>query len=215
MYGVLWDMDGVLVSTGDAHWRAWTKTLTKRGIPFSYEQFQATFGMNNMGILQRLLGEDADPDLVREISEEKESQFRQTVKGNVALMDGVREWLERLDAWEAKQAVASSAPEANIDTLIDELGIRGYFDALVSGTDLPGKPEPDVFLKAARSIDVAPEQCVVIEDAVAGVEAARRAGMRCIAVTTTNPVKKLQGADVVVDRLDKVSNETFRQLLGG
>jgi beta-phosphoglucomutase-like phosphatase (HAD superfamily) len=98
--------------------------------------------------------------------------------------------------------------------LIDELELRAYFAAIVTGYDLPGKPDPTLFLKAARQIDVPPERCVVVEDAVAGVEAAKRAGMKCIAVTTTNPAQALDEADVVVERLDELPPDTIKRLLG-
>lgn len=213
MHGVLWDMDGVLVSTGELHFKAWTATLSARGIPFTREQFRTTFGMNNTGILQHLLGEKVDAGLIAEISDAKEHGFRQAIKGQVQLLPGVMEWLQRLGEWGLRQAIASSAPPANIDALVDELGIRSYFAATVSGADLPGKPDPAVFLEAARRIGVPPERCVVVEDAVAGVEAARRGGMRCIAVTTTNPAHELKHADLVVEQLDALSEDAFRRLL--
>ena len=96
---------------------------------------------------------------------------------------------------------------------MNELCLRVYFDALVSGSDLPGKPEPTVFFKAARLIDVAPERCVVVEDAVAGVEAAKRAGMKCVAVTTTNSASALGEADIIVEELNLLSPDTFQRLL--
>jgi len=213
--GVLWDMDGVLVSSGEFHWPAWSQTFSEHDIPFTYEQFRATFGMNNTGILKLLLGENIGPDLIAAISDRKESLFRQAVKGHVRPLPGVLDWLDRLQGWGVKQAIASSAPPANIDTLVDELRIRPYFYAIVSGADLPGKPDPAVFLEAARQIGAPPERCLVIEDAIAGVEAAKRAGMRCVAVTTTNPPEKLRAADLVVERLDLLSPDEFRQLLSG
>ena len=95
---------------------------------------------------------------------------------------------------------------------MNELGIRPYFEAIVSGYDIPGKPDPAVFLKAASEIDLTPQRCIVVEDAVAGVQAARRAGMRCIAVTTTNPAHALSGADIIVDRLDILPANAFERL---
>ena len=210
--GVLWDMDGVLVSTGEFHFQAWTKTLSARAIPFSYEQFRTTFGMNNTGILQTLLGEKVDPALLAEISEDKEENFRRAIQGKVQPLPGVLEWLKRLQDWGVRQAIASSAPSANIAVLMDELGMRAFFDAVASGAALPGKPDPAVFLLAARQIGVSPERCVVVEDAVAGVTAAKRGGMRCIAVTTTNPAHELQDADIVVERLDALPEDQFARL---
>jgi beta-phosphoglucomutase-like phosphatase (HAD superfamily) len=117
--------------------------------------------------------------------------------------------LARLKNAGVRQAIASSAPQENIDVLVDGLGLRQYFAAIVSGATLPGKPNPDVFLEAARQIGVPPSACVVVEDAIAGVQAARNAGMRCIAVTTTNRADKLAAADIVVDRLDELDEGAF------
>lgn len=89
---------------------------------------------------------------------------------------------------------------------------HSFFDAVVSGADIPGKPDPAVFLNAARMIEVSPQRCVVIEDAIAGVEAAKRGGMKCVAVTTTNPPEALVRADIVVERLDRLSVQAFKGL---
>jgi beta-phosphoglucomutase family hydrolase len=212
--GVLWDMDGVLVDTGEFHYQAWSQVLPDYGLRMSRELFQSTFGMNNAGVVSTLLGQEPEPELLAELGERKERQFRQVVRGHVRPLPGVCLWLDRLKAEGAPQAIASSAPPANIDVIIDELGLRSYFTAIATGYDLPGKPDPALFLKAARQIDVPPERCVVIEDAVAGVQAAKRAGMRCIAVTTTNPAQSLDSADVVVERLDELPLTALSQLLG-
>jgi HAD superfamily hydrolase (TIGR01509 family) len=171
--------------------------------------------MNNAGILEILLGDDLTPELLAEIGDRKEAWFRDAVQGQAQPLPGVLAWLERLQADGFRQGIASSAPPANIDALVDGLGLRGYFDALVSGFDLPGKPEPALFLKVARTLGVPPSRCIVVEDAVAGVEAARRAGMNCIAVTTTNPAAALAAADIVVDRLDALPDDAFQRLLEG
>ena len=213
--GVIWDMDGVLVDTGDLHFLAWSRVLPDYDIHFAYETFLATFGMNNAGILELLLERTPEPELVEEISDRKEEAFRQAARGNVRPLPGVCEWLAALRAAGYRQAIASSAPQANIDTLVDALDLRPYFQALVSGFDLPGKPDPATFLKAARAISVSPECCVVVEDATAGVEGARRAGMKCIAVTTTNPARALQAADIIVERLDALPPDIFDRLLAG
>jgi beta-phosphoglucomutase family hydrolase len=212
--GVIWDMDGVIVDTGEYHFPAWVTAFAEREVPFTKKQFRDTFGMNNAGILEVIMGTDLEPALVAEISERKETLFRRAVKGHASLLPGVEGWLAQIKAWGYKQAIASSAPPANIDALVDELDIRKYFNAVVSGFDLQGKPDPAVFLKAANTIGVPPEGCIVIEDAVAGVEGARREGMKCIAVTTTNPEEKLEGADKVVDGLDEMPVEVVKQLLG-
>ncbi len=211
--GVLWDMDGVLVDTGEFHYQSWSTVLSDYGFPFSRGFFRDTFGMNNRGILSRLLGEKLTPELLAEIGERKEQLFRETVRGQARPLPGVLDWLQRLRDKGFRQGVASSAPQANIRTLVDGLGLGGYFDVLASGVDLPGKPDPALFFEVARLLHVRPERCIVVEDAVAGVEAAKRAGMMCVAVTTTNPAEALQAADVVVERLDALSAPAFEHLV--
>jgi beta-phosphoglucomutase-like phosphatase (HAD superfamily) len=210
--GVLWDMDGVLVDTRDLHYRTWEKIFLERGDPFSYELFHKTFGMKNAEILPLWLGRPLQAKEIEQISNAKEARFRQAARGQVMLLPGVHHWLGHFQLWGYSQAVASSASEENIEMLVTELGIRRYFQALVSASVLPGKPDPAVFVRAAQQIHLPPERCLVIEDSVAGVEAARRAGMKCIAVTTTHPPAALSAASLVVERLDKLSDAHLRAL---
>jgi len=206
---VLWDMDGVLVDSGELHYQAWLKTLTALSIPFDREKFQQTFGMNNQGILTTLLGKPPDAGFLEMVSNRKENLFRQLIHGHLHLLPGALEWLMQLSEKGVLQAVASSAPQENIEVTVDELEIRQYFSALVSGYSLPGKPDPAVFLEAARRLGVEPKQCIVVEDAVAGITAARNAGMKCMAVTTTHPRSSLSAADVVVDSLEELTLGAF------
>jgi beta-phosphoglucomutase family hydrolase len=212
-YAVLWDMDGVLVDTGNFHYKAWRKTFEELDISFDKEDFRKTFGMNNTGILEWVFGRKPKPEEVAEISDKKESLFRDLVKGKAKLLPGVLTWLGQFQAWELKQAITSSAPPENIEFLVAELKIKEYFNEIVSGFDLPGKPNPDVFLEAADILEIKPGNCLVIEDAIAGVEGAKRAGMKCIAVTTTNSASNLSDADVVVDHLGNLNKKDFLSLL--
>ncbi len=212
-HAVLWDMDGVLVDTGAFHYKAWKKTFDELSKPFDEEDFRKTFGMNNTGILEWVFGRKPKTEEVAEISDKKEALFRDLVKGKAELLPWVLSWLNHFQTWELKQAITSSAPLANIEFLVEELKTREYFDDIVSGFDLPGKPHPDVFLKAAETLQVRPENCIVIEDAIAGVEGAKRAGMKCVAVTTTNPAGQLAKADIVVEHLGKLNRKDFLSLL--
>lgn len=211
--GVLWDLDGTIVDTGEFHYRSWAQVMPEFGIPFDRETFRRSFGMNNAGVLSVFMGRTPDPDLVKTISERKEAAFRDLLRGHVQALPGVQDWLARLQCWGVPEAIASSAPPANIDLMLEELGIRPYFTAIVTGAGLPSKPDPAVFLRAADTLGVPPQRCVVMEDAVAGVEAARRASMRCVAVTTTNPPEALQAADIVIARFDQLGEDAFRSLL--
>lgn len=212
LHAVLWDMDGVLVDTFDAHYRSWQLTFDELSQPFDLDMFRKTFGMNNRLILTTIFERDLSERFIQRVSDRKEILFRESIKGSAKLLPGVMEWLERFAEMGIKQAVASSAPQANIDALLDELGIRNYFQAEAAGATLKGKPDPAVFLLAAKLLGVEPVHCLVIEDAVAGVEAARRAVMKCVAVLTTNPADKLSGADVILKDLSLLNNSMLQEL---
>jgi len=212
-FGVIWDMDGVLVDTGELHYQTWREILPVYSIPFSRQRFRLTFGMNNQGFLEYMVGKKLDPEFIRQIAGRKESRFRDLIDGSVQPLPGIVDWLHRLRAQGARQAVASSAPQANIDVLLTALKIGDFFQVAISGEKMPGKPDPTVFLQAAHLIGLPPARCVVVEDAIPGVEAARRGGMACIAVTTTNSPESLTSADLIIDRMDELPEDAFKQLL--
>ncbi len=214
-YAVLWDMDGVLVDSGDFHYIAWAETITREGLPpYTRAQFNASFGMDNRGVLTTLLGSEPEPAWLARVSDEKEAAFRDAIRGKAKPLPGVVSWLARLQAAGVRQAVASSAPPPNIDQLIDTMDLRQYFNAVVSTFGMRGKPDPGVFLEAARQVGVPPQRCLVVEDAIAGVAAAKRAGMACLAVTNTNTREALAPADLIVDSLEEVGQRDWERLLG-
>lgn len=211
--GVIWDMDGVIADTGEFHFQSWTDTLAAYGISFSWELFNKTFGMNNEGILKLLKGDDVDPLMINEISERKESKFREVIQDRVKTLPGAVALLESIRRENIPQAIGSSAPHKNIDAVVGELELGKYFDAYVSAAEMPGKPDPAVFLTAARVLQSPADQCVVIEDAIAGVEAAHRAGMKCIAVTNTHSADSLHAADKIVQSLEELTYADLNQLV--
>jgi len=209
--GVIWDMDGVLVDTGEFHYLSWVATLKDYDIPLSFELFRSTFGMNNTGVLTAVLGRPPEASFLAEVADRKEAAFRDAVRGRIQPMPGVVAWLSQFQAWGFHQAVASSAPAANITTIMESTHLATYFDVCLSGVDLPPKPSPDLFLKAAAAIGAAPANCIVMEDAVVGVQAAKSAGMACIAVLTTNTAAALQKADIITPRLDQLPVASIHQ----
>jgi beta-phosphoglucomutase len=211
---VIWDMDGVIADTGVAHYAAWEQVMAELGRSFDEADFRRIFGIANPDIVRLLLGEMVSSQEIAQISERKEIIFRGAVQVHVSLLPGVRTWLERLEQQGYRQAIASSAPRANIEVLLRVLDIGPYFQATVSADDVArGKPDPALFLKAAVALGVSPACCVVVEDAVAGVEAARRAGMACLAVATTQPAEQLSDADLVVERLTDLADDAFEKLV--
>ena len=210
---VLWDMDGVLVDTAELHYQTWKQTLADYGIPFSRQIFNEFFGMNNEQTLTGILGRSPEPSFLQESSDKKEDKFRKSIHGQVELYPGVRKLLKELQRAGVRQAIASSAPQENIDALVNELNMASFFQAIVSGHKLNSKPDPATFLLAAERLGVKPQRCVVIEDALHGIEAARRADMKCIAVATTNPVDLLSPVDLVVASINELSAARILDLI--
>ncbi|MBI2906896.1 MAG: HAD family phosphatase [Chloroflexi bacterium] len=203
--GVLWDMDGVIVDTAPFHFAAWQDSVAEIGVQFSEEDFRRTFGMRNDAIVRFIKGQDATEGEIWLFVERKEERFRRRIKESIVPLPGVLPLLEGLREAGFRMAIASSAPLKNVLFIAEALKIREYFQAIVSEQDVTiGKPDPQVFLIAADKLRLPPRCCVVIEDAVVGVRAAKAAGMGCVAVTNTHPGEGLAEADLVVASLEEV-----------
>jgi beta-phosphoglucomutase len=208
---VLWDLDGTLVDSGDLHWRAWRETIAAEGLTVTDEQFRASFGQRNDLILRGWFGDALSDEDIRRIGEAKEARFRALVaREGVRPAAGAAAWVTRLAAAGWRQAIASSAPRANVEAIRAALPFGACFQASVAAEDVrAGKPDPDVFLLAAARLGVEPERCVVVEDAAAGIAAARRAGMRAVGVGPA----AAELADVGVGSLAELPPDTFERLL--
>lgn len=208
---VLWDLDGTLVDSEEYHWLSWRGAMLAEGMDLTYEQFLASFGQRNDRILSAWLGPDADPARMQRIGDDKEAEYRRLAETRgLTPLPGAREWLSSLQAAGWKQAIASSAPRLNVQTMLRVLHLDGYLDAIVSAEDVTkGKPDPQVFLRAAEKLHVPPSHCIVVEDAAAGVEGARRAGMRSVGVTKNGRLE----ADVFVTSLADLPPDAFERLL--
>jgi beta-phosphoglucomutase len=198
-FAILWDLDGTIVDTRDCHFSTWEIALQKDGFVLDRDVFEMNFGRNNHALAPLLLGFDPDDDLLAQLIDHKETLFRQIAPKQTSLVPGVRTWLSSAVEMSIKQAIASSAPIENITTMLSHFELEGYFTTIISGTNLPAKPKPDVFLKAAKDLGCSPTNCLVIEDSLAGVQAAKTAGMHCVGVTTTHRRGELHQADIVVD----------------
>ena len=209
---IIWDMDGVIIDSADEHRRAWHRLARDEGLPLSDEQFWATFGWRNDAIIPHLWGAMTQ-QRIQGLADRKEAYFRDFIRESAAPLPGAIELLSALYESGYLQALASSAPIANIDLISEVLGLKRYLTALVSGETVPhGKPAPDIFLKAASELGVVAERCLVIEDAVAGVEAALGGGMRCIAVAYERDLPGLRAASLMVRDLTEVNVACIHQL---
>jgi beta-phosphoglucomutase len=212
--GVIFDLDGVLVDTGWAHRQSWYDLAEKEGYSMTDEFFYSTFGMQNYQIIPMLLGRNALSEEIDRLSDWKEQRYRDIIKEKLTPAEGAKSLLIDLKKERFLLAVGSSAPRANLELVLDCTDLRDYFDAYVTGQDVTrGKPAPDTFLKAAEKLSLNTNRCVVVEDAVQGIEAGKAAGMGVVAVTTTRSRADLVGADIIVDSLTQLRARQFIELL--
>jgi beta-phosphoglucomutase len=208
---VLWDLDGTLVDSEQYHWLAWRDTMASEGVQLTHEQFLKTFGLRNDAIVPQWIP-NTPPERIDQITDAKEQLYRRLVReGGLEPLPGVRHWTEHLaqDGW--CQAIASSAPRENVDVVLAVVGLAHCFQAVVSAEDVTlGKPDPQVFLTAAARLRSAPSRSVVVEDARAGIEAARRAGMPSIGVSRNGTPLP---ADLAVSSLADLPLDAFSRLL--
>jgi len=211
---IIWDMDGVIADTAAYHFKAWQETFQQRGVNFTEEDFRHNFGQRNDNIIRSVLGKGTTPAEIDTIANEKEESFRNKAKHHLKPFPGVADLMKSLYENGFKMAIASSAPIENIELIIHGLGVNSCFQSIVSSKDvIQGKPDPQTFLLAAKTLGVKPKDCIVIEDAIAGVTAAKRAGMHCLAVTNTHPKTSLAEADLVVDTLETITVSNLEGLL--
>lgn len=215
-YGVLFDMDGVLVDSYQPHFESWRQLAAEHGYVLTEPVFAKTFGKISREVIHELWGEGVGEETIVEYAARKEQYYRDIIAKGIPAVNGLMALLAALQADGAKMSVASSGPPENVDFVLDGLKIRSYFHAAVHGRDVErGKPDPAVFVLAAKKLNLARERCVVIEDAPAGIEAARGAGIQCIALLTSNPRTILEecGPTIIVKDLSEVTPELIKRLI--
>jgi beta-phosphoglucomutase len=214
MLAVIFDMDGVLVDSYRAHYESWRALAEEHGIRMSEARFAELFGRTSREIIGELWGHGISEQRSAAMDARKEGFYRAILDENFPAMEGAIELIDSLVAVGFVLAVGSSGPPENIELSLQKLGRAHCFSARVTGMDVPrGKPDPEVFQLAAKRLGVRPSQCAVIEDAPAGIAAARAAGMTAIALTGTAPTVKLGAAHLIVDSLRELTPERITHLI--
>jgi len=192
----IFDMDGTLVDNMQYHTRAWTDLLVERGIHIDPDRFvKQTAGLNNADILRRFISPDLRPEVMTELSRRKEQLYRERYHPHVRGLPGVEKFLQAAKDQGIALGLATAAGSENIDFILSRLGVKHLFSSIVSSEGLTnGKPHPEIFLKSAAALGAPPGSCLVFEDALLGIEAARRAGMQAVLVAT------MLSADQIPDR---------------
>ncbi|HEY0458360.1 MAG TPA: HAD family phosphatase [Pyrinomonadaceae bacterium] len=196
----IFDMDGTLVDNMRFHTEAWGKMLAENGVRMNALDFLVkTAGKTNREILPGVFGAISD-ERIAQLGERKESLYRESFLPVRKAVDGVLQFLEEAKALGVKMAVATAAPRANMEFILDGLDLRRFFSAVTTADDIEnGKPDPEIFLKSAKKLAVEPQNCLVFEDAVGGFEAARRARMKSIGIATVNSIEEILQFESVVE----------------
>lgn len=198
LYAFVFDMDGVIVDSNPYHKIALRQFCEKHNHTLTETELrEKIYGRTNKDWIPNLFG-DIDHKLVKQYADEKEALFREIYAPHIESIPGLIEFLG--DLQEIPRAIATSAPIENVDFTLDKTGIRHYFEVILDESFVSrGKPDPEIYLKTARALNLPPGQCIVIEDSLSGVEAAKAAGSRVIAITTTHTKAEFPAVDLVID----------------
>ena len=213
---VIFDVDGVLVDSFQAHFQSWLMLARENGFSFTREDFTSTFGRTSRDIIAALWPvEDLADEQILTLDDRKEALFRGLIADDFPAMDGATELIDALLEAGYLLAVGSSGPPENISLVLERLGRAEAFAAVVTGMDVTaGKPDPQVYLLAAERLQVAPARCAVVEDAPAGIAAAGAAKMASIGLASTGrTVEELCDADLVVRSLGELSPQVIGALI--
>lgn len=213
---VIFDMDGVLVDSNPFHLQKWIQLLREHGIPFDEKELpEQILGKRNDTAFRYFFGDNLAEEDIQQLSDELEERFRKVFRPHAQPLPGLEPLVLECFRAGIPMAVASSAVAKNLEFIADTLGFRPYFRHLVSGDEVTHpKPHPEIYLRAARKLGVDPALAVAFEDSFVGIEAAKNAGMKCIAIGSTFPLEELRRtpADLVVPSFEHLGLSSLRKL---
>jgi beta-phosphoglucomutase len=217
-YAAIFDMDGTLIDNTPYHFKSWQALFKKYGKGELSKQTYYTqiSGVPIMDTLKALFGNDHDENGLKELLKEKEEFYRKEYAPYLTAINGLENFLKELKSDGVKMAMATSATVEDIDFILNKIPIRADFDVIVNSSMVnKPKPYPDIFLKAAEELNIAPSRCIVFEDSLAGIKAANSAGMKVVAITTGHKAADLHPVNLVINDYAGLTphklSELFRQ----
>ncbi len=208
-YAFIFDMDGVIVDSNPIHKEALERFCKKHGYELSEQDLrEKIYGRTNRDWLRNLFGE-LDEETIKVFAHEKEALFRSLYSG-IEPLNGLIEFLDRLEKLNVSRAIATSAPRANVDFTLDKTNTRRYFRTILDDSFVTeGKPNPQIYLRSAEALGFSPANCIVLEDSLSGVQAGKRAGCKVVGVTTTHTPEELVDADLVIKDFEGITPESL------
>ncbi|MEO8710745.1 MAG: HAD family phosphatase [Parafilimonas sp.] len=211
---VIFDLDGTLIDNNPYHIEAWKFFYDKIGKPFSLEEYTKDInGRINRDIFNYVFNTTLSPEKIEAYSNEKEAMYRDLYKPHIEPINGLLDFLEELEQAKIPKAIATSGLIPNINFMFEHVPIKKFFLNVVEASQISqGKPHPEIFLKAAISVNAVPSNCVAFEDSVAGIKSAKTAGMKVIALTTTHTAEEVKEADFIIKDYTEISLTKLREL---
>jgi beta-phosphoglucomutase len=214
-FAVLFDMDGVIIDSNPYHKDAWFEFCRRYNVELKEEDVpRKIYGKTNKAALVDVFQREFSPEESYRMSEEKEAIYRDLHRPDINLIPGLETLLKAFQQHHIPLAVCTNAPVANLDFMLEETGIRPYFEVLIDASRVSkGKPDPEIYLKAAQLLNMPPDRCIVMEDSTVGVEAGLRAGMKVVAITTTHTAAELSHTDLVIADFTELTVDKLAALL--
>lgn len=213
---VIFDLDGTLIDNNAYHLQSWIKYLKNKNREISEEEYKANVnGRTNKDVIEYIYQRKMEDAEAMVYAHEKEAIYRELYQPHITPVAGLLPLLQKLKDLRISMAIATSGIQVNIDFMFDNIPMREYFDVIVNSAHISkGKPDPEIYIKTAELLNVAPENCLVFEDAVVGINSAKAAGMKVVGVLTTHSAAELAGADVLIRDYTELLNDanSFKEM---
>lgn len=209
---LIFDLDGVVIDSADIDFKSWKMLFKDHELDLTYQDYKNFIGMKGTEIVKKYI-KNADNKILLELQNKKEAYFIQLAKEHgLEPTEGLREFLDSVkNTYDI--GLVTAATKMKAVNVLEMLGISNYFSVIVTSDDVDkGKPDPEGFVKAAELLSYKPKECVIFEDGVNGVRAAKNANMKCISITTTHTKEELSEADLVIDSFKNITQNTIRSL---
>ena len=214
--GTIFDWDGVIVNSSVIHLKSWEKLAKELNLSLPLNHFERGFGKRNETIIPEILKWTESDELISRWGKRKEEIYREIAQSDgISIGEGAREFLTLIQQKKIRSVVGSSTERANIELAIQQHKLEDFFEGVIASEDVSiGKPNPEVFLKAANFLGLPPSECLVIEDSPHGIEAGQRGGMKTLALTTTHTrdVFSELKPDLVFSSLKTIDPDQVKQL---